>query len=317
VGIFDGSESRSVQVPNFSRPWREVGIFLNPVIPLNPRAATIYNAHFDSHPLNRTAMDLGLKNRVALIAASSQGLGLATAEAFAAEGCRVAMCARNQQTLAAAAAKIRKQHNAEVFAEALDVADSAAVAEFVAAVANKFGSVDICVTNAGGPPAKGFLATTLDDWQRALELNFLSTVYFAREVIPLMQRNHWGRIVTITSITTKQPVADLVLSNAVRAAVVGLVKSLANEFGKDGILVNNVGPGFTATDRLKELAKARSSATGKNEQEIFDAWAADAPLKRLGEPRELAETVVWLASERASYVTGQTVLVDGGMYKGL
>ncbi|MGA2345041.1 MAG: SDR family NAD(P)-dependent oxidoreductase, partial [Candidatus Sulfotelmatobacter sp.] len=113
-------------------------------------------------------MDLGLKNRVALIAASSQGLGLATAEAFAAEGCRVAMCARNQQTLAAAAAKIRKQHNAEVFAEALDVADSAAVAEFVAAVANKFGSVDICVTNAGGPPAKGFLATTLDDWQRAL-----------------------------------------------------------------------------------------------------------------------------------------------------
>jgi 3-oxoacyl-[acyl-carrier protein] reductase len=108
-----------------------------------------------------------------------------------------------------------------------------------------------------------------------------------------------------------------VLSNAVRAAVVGLVKSLANEFGKDGILVNNVGPGFTATDRLKELAKARSAATGKGEHEIFDAWAADAPLKRLGEPRELAETVVWLASERASYVTGQTVLVDGGMYKGL
>jgi 3-oxoacyl-[acyl-carrier protein] reductase len=262
-------------------------------------------------------MDLGLTNRVALIAASSQGLGLATAEAFAAEGCRVAMCARNQQTLEAAAAKIRKQHNAEVFAQPLDVSDSAAVARFVAAVAAKFGAVDICVTNAGGPPAKGFLSTTLDDWQRAVELNFLSTVYFAREVIPHMQRNHWGRIVTITSITTKQPVADLVLSNAVRAAVVGLVKSLANEFGKDGILVNNVGPGFTATDRLKELAKARSSASGKNEREIFDGWAAEAPLKRLGEPRELAETVLWLASERASYVTGQTVLVDGGMYKGL
>jgi 3-oxoacyl-[acyl-carrier protein] reductase len=227
------------------------------------------------------------------------------------------MCARNQQTLEAAAAKIRKQHNAEVFAQPLDVSDSAAVARFVAAVAAKFGAVDICVTNAGGPPAKGFLSTTLDDWQRAVELNFLSTVYFAREVIPHMQRNHWGRIVTITSITTKQPVADLVLSNAVRAAVVGLVKSLANEFGKDGILVNNVGPGFTATDRLKELAKARSSASGKNEREIFDGWAAEAPLKRLGEPRELAETVLWLASERASYVTGQTVLVDGGMYKGL
>ena len=262
-------------------------------------------------------MDLGLKDRVALVAASSQGLGLATAEAFAAEGCQVAMCARNQKALEAGAEKIKRQHKVDVLTEAFDVTDPAAVSNFVAAVAAKFGSVDICVTNAGGPPAKGFLASTLEDWQKAIDTNFLSTVYFAREVIPHMQKKHWGRIITITSITTKQPVADLVLSNAVRAAVVGLVKSLANEFGKDGILVNNVGPGFTATDRLKELAKARSAATGKSEQEIFDAWAADAPLKRLGDPRELAETIVWLASERASYITGQTVLVDGGMYKGL
>ncbi|MFZ0321345.1 MAG: SDR family oxidoreductase [Candidatus Sulfotelmatobacter sp.] len=258
-----------------------------------------------------------MKNRVALVAASSQGIGLATAEAFAAEGCRVAVCARNRQTLHAAAEKIRQQYNVEVLAEAFDVTDAAAVSRFVAAVAQKFGSVDICVTNAGGPPAKGFLAASLEEWQRALELNFLSTVYFAREVIPHMQRKRWGRIITITSITTKQPVTDLVLSNAVRAAVVGLVKSLANEFGKDGILVNNVGPGFTATNRLKELARARSAASGNTEQEIFDAWAADAPLKRLGAPSEVADTIVWLASERASYITGQTVLVDGGMYKGL
>jgi 3-oxoacyl-[acyl-carrier protein] reductase len=262
-------------------------------------------------------MDLGLKNRVALVAASSQGIGRATADAFAAEGCRVAMCARNQETLQAAADKIRKHHNVEVLAEAFDVTDAVAVSRFVAAVAQKFGSVDICVTNAGGPPAKGFLSASLEEWQRAIELNFLSTVYFAREVIPHMQRRHWGRIVTLTSITTKQPVADLVLSNAVRAAVVGLVKSLANEFGKDNILVNNVGPGFTATDRLKELAKTRAAATGKTEQDLFDGWAADAPLKRLGQPREVAETIVWLASERASYITGQTVLVDGGIYKGL
>jgi 3-oxoacyl-[acyl-carrier protein] reductase len=262
-------------------------------------------------------VNLGLKDRVALVAASSQGIGRATAEAFAAEGCRVAMCSRNPQALQAAAEEIRKQHNAEVLAQACDVGDAAAVKSFVAAVAEKFGGVDICVTNAGGPPAKGFLAATLDEWQRALDLNFLSTVYFAREVIPLMQRKRWGRIVTVTSITTKQPVPDLVLSNAVRAAVVGLVKSLANEFGKNGILVNNVGPGFTATDRLKELAKARASASGKSEQQIFEGWAADAPLQRLGDPREVAETIVWLASERASYITGQTVLVDGGIYKGL
>ena len=262
-------------------------------------------------------MNLGLKDRVALVAASSQGIGRATAEAFAAEGCRVAMCARNQQTLQAAAEKIRKEYKVEVLAEGFDVTDAAAVSRFVAAVVENFGSVDICVTNAGGPPAKGFLAATLEEWQRALETNFLSTVYFAHQVIPHMQRKHWGRIITLTSITTKQPVADLVLSNAVRAAVVGLVKSLANEFGKDGILVNNVGPGFTATERLKELAAARASASGKSEREIFDGWAADAPLRRLGEPREVAETIVWLASERASYLTGQTVLVDGGMYKGL
>jgi 3-oxoacyl-[acyl-carrier protein] reductase len=262
-------------------------------------------------------MDTGLKNRVAIVAASSQGIGRATAEAFAAEGCRVAMCSRNAQTLQAAAERIEKQYSAEVFTQALDVTDAQAVHHFVDAVVSKFGGVDICVTNAGGPPAKGFLAASLEEWRKAVDVNFLSAVYFAREVIPHMQRKHWGRIITITSITTKQPVADLVLSNAVRAAVVGLVKSLANEFGKDGILVNNVGPGYTATDRLKELAKARSVASGKSEKEISEGWSADAPLKRLGEPREVADAIVWLASERASYVTGQTVLVDGGLYKGL
>jgi 3-oxoacyl-[acyl-carrier protein] reductase len=262
-------------------------------------------------------MDSGLKNRVAVVAASSQGIGRATAEGFAAEGCRVAMCARNEATLTQAAEAIRKRYGVEVLAEAFDVTQAPAVHGFVEEVAARFGGVDICVTNAGGPPAKGFLAASNEEWQRAVELNFLSTVYFAQEVIPHMQKKKWGRIVTITSITTKQPVADLVLSNAVRAAVVGLVKSLANEFGKDGILVNNVGPGYTATDRLKDLAASRSKASGKTQQEIFEGWASDAPLKRLGEPREVADTIVWLASERASYITGQTILVDGGIYKGL
>lgn len=260
---------------------------------------------------------MGLRNRVAIVAASSQGLGKATAEAFAAEGCRLAICARNRDAINALTDRLRAEYKTDAIGQALDVTQPAAVQAFVDAVVEKFGGVDICVTNAGGPPAKGFLATTADEWRRMVELNFLSTVYFAHAVIPHMQKKKWGRIITITSITTKQPVADLVYSNAVRAAVVGLVKSLANEFGKDGILVNNVGPGFTATDRLKELAKSRSAASNKSEQEIFESWAADAPLKRLGEPRELADAIVWLASERASYITGQTLLVDGGMYKGL
>jgi 3-oxoacyl-[acyl-carrier protein] reductase len=262
-------------------------------------------------------MDTGLKNRVAIVAASSQGIGRATAEAFAAEGCRVAMCARNRDSLNAAAEKIRMQHNAEVIAEPFDVTDANAVRDFVSAVVSKFGSADICVTNAGGPPAKGFLATTIEEWKRAFDVNFMSTVYFAHQVIPHMQKKKWGRIVTITSVSTKQPVADLVYSNAVRAGVVGLVKSLSNEFGKDGILVNNVGPGFTATDRLKDLAKSRSVASGKSEREILEGFAVDTALKRLGDPRELADTIVWLASDRASYITGQTILVDGGVYKGL
>jgi len=262
-------------------------------------------------------METGLKDRVAIVAASSQGIGRATAEAFAAEGCRVAMCARNREALNTSAEKIRTQYQTEVLAEPFDVTDPTAIRDFVNAVVQKFGSADICVTNAGGPPAKGFLATTIEEWKRAVDVNFLSVVYFAHQVIPQMQKKRWGRILTITSVSTKQPVPDLVYSNAVRAAVVGLVKSLANEFGKDGILVNNIGPGYTATDRLKELARSRAKASGKTEKEILEGFAADAPLKRLGDPRELADTIVWLASDRASYITGQTILVDGGVYKGL
>jgi len=262
-------------------------------------------------------METGLRNRVAIVAASSQGIGWAAVQGFAAEGCHIAMCARSQPALQQAAERIQQQYNVRVLAEAFDVTDAGAVRDFVNSVVSRFGSADICVTNAGGPPAKGFLATNHDDWRKALDQNFLSTVYFAQEVIPHMQAKRWGRIITITSITTKQPVPDLVLSNAVRTAVIGLVKSLANEFGKDGILVNNVAPGYTATDRLKDLAKSRSAATQQSEQDIYNAWAMDSVLKRVAQPEEVADAIVWLASERASFITGQTILVDGGAYKGL
>src|SRR5947208_3183968 len=159
-----------------------------------------------------TPMETGLKNRVALVAASSQGIGKATAEAFAAEGCKIAMCARNRDALQTAADRIRTQQGVDVYAEALDVTEEGAVIQYVEETARRFGSVDICVTNAGGPPAKGFLATSLEDWRKALDANFLSVVYFAKAVIPHMQKRHWGRLITVTSITTKQPVPDLVLS---------------------------------------------------------------------------------------------------------
>lgn len=262
-------------------------------------------------------MDLGIKGRVVIVAAASQGLGRATAEAFAAEGANIAMCARKVDALHATADEIAKRFGVGVFAHATDVTIPEEVEAFVGLTLEKMGRVDICVTNAGGPPAKLFAQTSTEEWQRALSLSFLSVVNFARVVLPEMQKQRWGRLVTITSVTVKQPVANLVYSNAARAAVVGLVRSLANEYGPYGITVNNVGPGYTATDRLKELATANSKASGRSEEEIFAGWGAGAALGRVGRPEEIADAVVWLASERASYITGQTVLVDGGTYKGL
>ncbi len=262
-------------------------------------------------------MDLGLKNRSVIVAASSDGIARAAAEKFAAEGAKVAMCSRDAGKLNPAAEQIRRKYGAEVIAEALDVTDAAAVEGFVKRVAEEFGGVDVCVTNAGGPPAKMFFATTTEEWHRAVELNFMSIVHFARAVLPWMQKKQWGRLVTITSITVRQPVSDLIYSNAVRAGVLGLVKSLSNEFGKDGITVNNVGPGYTATERLKQLIVKRAQETGVRPEEFEAKLVSEAPLKRVGLPEEVADAIVWLASERASYVTGQTVLVDGGLFKGL
>jgi 3-oxoacyl-[acyl-carrier protein] reductase len=262
-------------------------------------------------------MELGLKDRVVIVAASGQGIGRATAEAFAAEGCKLAICARSTQSLRLAAGAMAGRYRVPVHCEGMDVSDVAAVHRFVANVAERYGGVDICVTNAGGPPAKGFLATSGEDWKSAVELNLLSVVHFAREVIPHMQKKQWGRLVTITSLTVKQPVDQLVLSNAVRTGVVGLVKSLANEFGRDGITVNNVGPGYTATERLKELARTQAGSLGVSEDEIFRRWAAGSPLNRIARPEEVADAIVWLASERAAFITGQTLLVDGGAYKGM
>lgn len=262
-------------------------------------------------------METGLKGRVALIEGASQGMGRATAYAFAAEGTHLALCARNTQALAELAATLRVQYGVDVYTEALDVSDTSAVNSFVSNVAEHFKRIDIAVANAGGPPPKGFLNTSDDDWYRAFALNLHSAVALARAVIPHMQKRCWGRIITISSITVRQPQPDLVLSNAIRAGVMGLVRTLATDFGKDGILVNNVAPGYIATDRIRELTARRADETGQSIDEIEKVWTKQIPIARLGRPQEIADTIVWLASERASFVTGQTILVDGGMYKGL
>jgi 3-oxoacyl-[acyl-carrier protein] reductase len=262
-------------------------------------------------------LDYGLKNRSIIVAASSDGIALAAAEKFAAEGAKLAMCSRDSKKLRAAADKIRRRYSVEVIDESLDVTDVPAVQKFVEHVAATFGGVDVCVTNAGGPPAKMFLETTTEEWENAVELNFLSIVHFARAVLPWMQKKQWGRIVTITSVSVRQPVPELIYSNAVRAEVLGLIKSLSNEFGKDGITVNNVGPGYTATQRLNHLVQTRAGELGISQEELTTRLAADTALKRVGQPEEVADAIVWLSSERASFITGQTLLVDGGLYKGL
>jgi 3-oxoacyl-[acyl-carrier protein] reductase len=262
-------------------------------------------------------MESGLKNKVVIVSGGSQGIGRAGAQAFAAEGAQVAICARTEKTLQEAVSEIRNATGAEVTPIVTDVSSADSVSEMVQSVLKKFGRVDVCVANAGGPPPRSFLNASNEDWRKAIDMNFLSVVYLAREVLPVMQKNKWGRFITITSTSVRQPVPDLLLSNSIRPAVVGLMKSLTQEFGRDGITFNNVGPGYTSTERLTELAGSRAKAAGIAEQEIYDRWANDVPLRRLGKPEEIADAIVWLASERASYVTGQTILVDGGIYKGM
>jgi 3-oxoacyl-[acyl-carrier protein] reductase len=262
-------------------------------------------------------MDLGLKDRVALVAASSQGLGKAIAFGLAREGAKLVLCSRNQAALDRTAEEIRKETGADVLAIQTDVTDEQQVGKLVEQAIARFGCIDICIANAGGPPAKPFDALSVDEWRRAIDLNFMSTLFLARAVLPGMRERRWGRLVTITSLTVKQPVDNLILSNSVRAAVAGLVKSLSNEYGSHNVLVNNVCPGYTATDRLTELSSTLAKNSGVPESEIEKRWTSQIPLARLGRPDEFADVVVFLCSERASYVTGQSIAIDGGFVRSL
>jgi len=261
-------------------------------------------------------MKTGLQGRVAIVAAASAGLGRAVAAGLAAEGCDLAICSRDHGRIEATAAELRAAHGVRVAAHALDVTDPIAATAFVAAAAAEFGRLDVCVTNAGGPPAKSFATTTVEEWRRAFELNLLSHVTFAQAALPHMQRGGWGRFLMITSVAVKNPIDGLVLSNTVRSAVPGLARTLANEYGPFGVTVNNVCPGYTLTDRLIELAKVKALAQGATPEAAYADWAKNTALGRLAEPSEFADAVVFLASERAAYITGQSLLVDGGFYKG-
>lgn len=262
-------------------------------------------------------MDLGIRDRVAIVAAASKGLGKASALGLAREGARLSLCARGEEDLQGTAEEIRHETGAEVLAVSGDVTKSEDVKRLVEETARRFGRIDILVNNAGGPPATSFLQASVEDFQKAVELNLMSTVRLCKEVVPYMRRQGWGRIVNIVSLAAKQPMEGLILSNTARPGVLGLAKSMSIELAKDGILVNSVCPGYTLTDRVAQVNAARARDLGISEEQVMAAATAKIPLGRMGRLEELANVVVFLASERASFVTGVAIQVDGGQYAAL
>jgi 3-oxoacyl-[acyl-carrier protein] reductase len=262
-------------------------------------------------------MDLGIKDRVALVAAGSKGIGFAAARELAKEGARVFLCSRDEKRASEAAQKIHDETGATVAGIGADVTDDAAVNHFVNLASERAGRIDILVNNAGGPPSATFADTDLDMLRKAFELNALSAIRLAKLVLPGMQAQQWGRIVNITSVSVKQPIDGLLLSNTVRAGLTGWAKTVSTEVAADNVTVNNVAPGYTLTERQEELATARAKATGKPKEEMIGLWAAQVPMRRLATPEEIAAAIAFLASERASYITGVTLQVDGGWVRSL
>jgi len=262
-------------------------------------------------------MDLGLAGRVALVGGSSAGLGKAIAARLAAEGARVAVNGRDAAKAERTAALVRTETGGEAAAFPGDLSDAKQGAAVVAAVAARFGRLDVLVCNAGGPPPTTFAEAPAEAWQRALDLNLLSTIHLCRAAVPLMAERRWGRIVCMTSFAARQPLPNLILSTTARAAVFGFAKALADEVAGQGILVTTVLPGWFGTERVTDLAAERARREGVTPQAVLSRQVASIPLGRMGEPEELASAVAFLASERASYITGAVLAVDGGYLRSI
>ena len=262
-------------------------------------------------------MDLGLKGKVAIVTASSRGIGRAAAEALAAEGARIAMCARTTADVMAAAEQIRACTGSEVLAVAADLTKAEDIQRVADRTVEAYGTVNILVNNAGGPPPGAFDTVGEADWRAAFEMTLLSVVRMTRAVLPVMRKGGGGVIINIQSTSVKVPLDNLILSNSIRSGVIGLAKSLSFELAKDGIRVNNVLPGAIMTDRQREMLALQSARSGKSVEEIVRMRESAIPLGRFGDPEDLGNMIAFLASERARYVTGATVQVDGGLVRSL
>ena len=262
-------------------------------------------------------MELGIKGRTALLTAASRGFGRATAMRLAAEGAKIAVCARGEADLAAVVADLRAAGAAAVVASALDVVDGPAVERFVEEVRHDMGPVDLMLLNAGGPPAGNFEELSLEQWEAAYRLNLESSLRLCRLVLPDMTGRGYGRIVQIASVTVKQPVENLILSNVIRPATHALIKTLSLEAAPGGVTVNTVAPGFHLTSAVERLIdKKIETGAARTREEVLSAWEAEIPAGRLGEADELAALIVFLMSEKAGYITGQCIASDGGWVRG-
>lgn len=262
-------------------------------------------------------MDFGLTDRVALVAASSRGLGRAIAEELAREGCDLALCARSEGPLEATRSAIAEATGRHVIARPTDVADAEQIRALVDYTLETFGRIDILVTNGGGPPPGSVEDHDLETWRAGSAVTLESVISLTKAVLPGMRERGWGRILNVTSIAVKQPVDGLILSNSVRAAVTGLARTLANEVAPLGITVNNVLPGYTRTERVEELARGIAEERETTPEDAMAEWEARIPMGRIGSPREFGALVAFLASERASYITGTSIPVDGGWIRSL
>jgi 3-oxoacyl-[acyl-carrier protein] reductase len=262
-------------------------------------------------------MELGLKGKVALVTASSRGLGKAVAEELAAEGVSLILCARDDKILAQTCDEIRRKANVSVLGVPADLSQTAEIERLYRAGMDEFGGIDILVTNVGGPPAGTFENLSREAWENAANLLLTGVLDLTRLVLPEMKTRGWGRILNITSIAAKQPVENLILSNSLRAAVTGFAKTLADEVAPFGITVNNILPGYTRTERVTRLAETIAEKEGITPTQAQARWTSEIPMKRLGEPHEFAALAAFLVSERASFMTGNSIAVDGGWIRSL